>query len=386
MCAEDTGREDTLEALKMYRGLCHERDRKPDEQPNRGNRIILNLDEFLSRNPGAAAARLRPSRRQSVSAMNYVGLRQPLASWSRMSEVSASRAEPKSVARPVAVAAAWPVAQQSFSNAARRHPESDAQPDRGNCHVQWATPQRYDRPRQPSRVSEASASDAESDFVARPPAPAVAAAGAIAQQHFPPVARRHRQPDAQSDRSNHYVQQVTEPPLRPAESWASEASASRAEPHFADASDAIEINWDEVVERYRSHDGFDLGITPMANRQPLFFHISPCFLIHLNRFVVFARHASSSFDDMRLKEELLRGIYAYGFAKPSAIQQRGILPIVSGRDTIAQVLNIYNYIIINNCNNNNNNKNRKVISFWHFHRRDRNVPVRELCYYYLLSF
>eukprot|EP00602_Paraphysomonas_sp_CaronLab_P006224 CAMPEP_0185024652 /NCGR_PEP_ID=MMETSP1103-20130426/7830_1 /TAXON_ID=36769 /ORGANISM="Paraphysomonas bandaiensis, Strain Caron Lab Isolate" /LENGTH=57 /DNA_ID=CAMNT_0027557679 /DNA_START=21 /DNA_END=191 /DNA_ORIENTATION=+ len=30
----------------------------------------------------------------------------------------------------------------------------------------------------------------------------------------------------------------------------------------------------------------------------------------------------SSFDDMDLKEDLLRGIYAYGFEKPSAIQQR----------------------------------------------------------------
>jgi ATP-dependent RNA helicase len=39
---------------------------------------------------------------------------------------------------------------------------------------------------------------------------------------------------------------------------------------------------------------------------------------------------------MSLKDDLLRGIYAYGFEKPSAIQQRGILPIVSGRDTVAQ--------------------------------------------------
>merc|ERR1712199_141118 len=31
-----------------------------------------------------------------------------------------------------------------------------------------------------------------------------------------------------------------------------------------------------------------------------------------------------SFDDMGLHENLLRGIYAYGFEKPSAIQQRGI--------------------------------------------------------------
>lgn len=44
----------------------------------------------------------------------------------------------------------------------------------------------------------------------------------------------------------------------------------------------------------------------------------------------------SSFDAMGLKEQLLRGIYQYGFEKPSAIQQRAILPIISGRDVIAQ--------------------------------------------------
>jgi len=45
---------------------------------------------------------------------------------------------------------------------------------------------------------------------------------------------------------------------------------------------------------------------------------------------------AETFDKMPLKEELLRGIYAYGFEKPSAIQQRGILPILEGHDTIAQ--------------------------------------------------
>ena len=43
-----------------------------------------------------------------------------------------------------------------------------------------------------------------------------------------------------------------------------------------------------------------------------------------------------SFDSMGLKEDLLKGIYAYGFEKPSAIQQRAIIPIVKGRDLIAQ--------------------------------------------------
>ncbi|XP_011306145.1 eukaryotic initiation factor 4A [Fopius arisanus] len=43
-----------------------------------------------------------------------------------------------------------------------------------------------------------------------------------------------------------------------------------------------------------------------------------------------------TFDQMNLKDELLRGIFAYGFEKPSAIQQRAILPCVKGRDVIAQ--------------------------------------------------
>ncbi|XP_054608997.1 eukaryotic initiation factor 4A-I-like [Dunckerocampus dactyliophorus] len=43
-----------------------------------------------------------------------------------------------------------------------------------------------------------------------------------------------------------------------------------------------------------------------------------------------------SFDEMILREELLRGIYAYGFEKPSAIQQRAILPCIKGYDVIAQ--------------------------------------------------
>ena len=44
----------------------------------------------------------------------------------------------------------------------------------------------------------------------------------------------------------------------------------------------------------------------------------------------------ATFDDMNLKPDLLKGIYAYGFEKPSAIQQRAIRPIVRGRDVIAQ--------------------------------------------------
>lgn len=47
------------------------------------------------------------------------------------------------------------------------------------------------------------------------------------------------------------------------------------------------------------------------------------------------------FEDLNLHEEVLRGVYGYGFEKPSPIQQKAILPILQGRDTIAQVSQIY---------------------------------------------
>ncbi|KAF9612586.1 hypothetical protein IFM89_002182 [Coptis chinensis] len=43
-----------------------------------------------------------------------------------------------------------------------------------------------------------------------------------------------------------------------------------------------------------------------------------------------------TFNAMGLHENLLRGIYAYGFEKPSAIQQRGIVPFCKGLDVIQQ--------------------------------------------------
>ena len=43
-----------------------------------------------------------------------------------------------------------------------------------------------------------------------------------------------------------------------------------------------------------------------------------------------------SFDELRLNEQLLRGLYAYGFDKPSAVQKRAILPIIKRRDVIVQ--------------------------------------------------
>jgi len=43
-----------------------------------------------------------------------------------------------------------------------------------------------------------------------------------------------------------------------------------------------------------------------------------------------------NFDNMGLKPELLRGVYAYGFERPSAIQQRAIMPVLKDHDVIAQ--------------------------------------------------
>jgi len=44
----------------------------------------------------------------------------------------------------------------------------------------------------------------------------------------------------------------------------------------------------------------------------------------------------NSFEELKLRPELLKGIYGYGFEKPSAVQQRAILPILQGRDVIVQ--------------------------------------------------
>ncbi|AET39768.1 ATP-dependent RNA helicase FAL1 Ecym_4755 [Eremothecium cymbalariae DBVPG len=45
---------------------------------------------------------------------------------------------------------------------------------------------------------------------------------------------------------------------------------------------------------------------------------------------------SASFEAMKLQDNLLRGIYSYGFEAPSAIQSRAITQIIKGKDVIAQ--------------------------------------------------
>lgn len=44
----------------------------------------------------------------------------------------------------------------------------------------------------------------------------------------------------------------------------------------------------------------------------------------------------NNWDDLELNEDLLRGIYAMSFEKPSEIQQKAILPIIQNNDVIAQ--------------------------------------------------
>ena len=46
--------------------------------------------------------------------------------------------------------------------------------------------------------------------------------------------------------------------------------------------------------------------------------------------------AYEEFDQMGLRNDLLRGIYTHGFEHPSAIQQRAIVPFSQGKDIIAQ--------------------------------------------------
>lgn len=44
----------------------------------------------------------------------------------------------------------------------------------------------------------------------------------------------------------------------------------------------------------------------------------------------------SDWSDLKISDDLLRGIFSYGFEKPSPIQQKAIVPIIEGRDVVAQ--------------------------------------------------
>ena len=47
-------------------------------------------------------------------------------------------------------------------------------------------------------------------------------------------------------------------------------------------------------------------------------------------------HEINSWDELDIHSDILRGIFACGFEKPSPIQQKAILPIINGKDIIAQ--------------------------------------------------
>ena len=44
----------------------------------------------------------------------------------------------------------------------------------------------------------------------------------------------------------------------------------------------------------------------------------------------------NDWDELKIHRDLLKGIYAYGFEKPSSIQKKGILPIINKEDILAQ--------------------------------------------------
>ena len=44
----------------------------------------------------------------------------------------------------------------------------------------------------------------------------------------------------------------------------------------------------------------------------------------------------NNWDELNLKDDLLRGIYSYGFENPSPIQAKAVSPIKEGKDVIAQ--------------------------------------------------
>jgi translation initiation factor 4A len=55
-----------------------------------------------------------------------------------------------------------------------------------------------------------------------------------------------------------------------------------------------------------------------------------------NEFIPDVLEKFETFDDMGLNEDVLRGVYSFGFEKPSPIQQLAIVPMIKGSDLIAQ--------------------------------------------------
>lgn len=55
-----------------------------------------------------------------------------------------------------------------------------------------------------------------------------------------------------------------------------------------------------------------------------------------NEVLIDASFKISSWDELEINTKLLRGIYAYGFEKPSPVQQQAIKPLIMGKDIVIQ--------------------------------------------------
>ena len=56
----------------------------------------------------------------------------------------------------------------------------------------------------------------------------------------------------------------------------------------------------------------------------------------INEALIDASFKISSWDELEINTKLLRGIYAYGFEKPSPVQQQAIKPLIMGKDIVIQ--------------------------------------------------
>ena len=52
--------------------------------------------------------------------------------------------------------------------------------------------------------------------------------------------------------------------------------------------------------------------------------------------VIDSSYEIQEWDELELNSKILRGIFAYGYEKPSPIQQKAIKPLMAGKDIIAQ--------------------------------------------------
>ena len=73
----------------------------------------------------------------------------------------------------------------------------------------------------------------------------------------------------------------------------------------------------------------DMGAKPEGNAEAV--PLDKAEAVPLDPYAIY-----TSFENMQLSMELLRGIFGYGFEEPSIIQRKGIVPIICGRDVLGQ--------------------------------------------------